>query len=148
MRLRSSRYSSSGRIQRLGEEKISQQRNAVSLKKPTKEEAEELITVDQKQFTPEDDNHIEEMKLKDEIHMKGEDSLTTKETKEAVQQRHSKEVFENKDATKKPNFRDIKQRYLNLQRHQSRLISPPFRNFPPFRKPFLKKSACLELRWS
>ena len=70
MRLRSSRYSSSGRIQRLGEEKISQQRDAVSLKKPTKEEAEELITVDQKQFTPEDDIHKEEMNLKDEIHIR------------------------------------------------------------------------------
>ena len=54
----------------------------------------------------------EEMELKVEIHMKGEDSLTTKETKEAVQQKHSKEVFENKDATKKPNFRNMKQKHL------------------------------------
>ena len=48
MGLISSRYSSSEHIQGLGEEKMSQQRNTVSLKKPTKGEAEEVITVDQK----------------------------------------------------------------------------------------------------
>ena len=70
---------------------MSQNRDAVSVKKPTKEEAEEVTTVDQKQFTPENDIHKEEMNLKDEICMKGENSLTTKETKE---------VFENEDTTK------------------------------------------------
>ena len=36
-------------------------------KQTSKEEAEEVTTVDRKQFTPEDDIHKEEMNLKDEI---------------------------------------------------------------------------------
>ena len=36
-------------------------------KQKSKEKAEEVKTVDEIQFTPEDDNHKEEMNLKDEI---------------------------------------------------------------------------------
>ena len=57
MEVTSSRFLSSGHINRLEEEEYSQQRNAVSLKKPSKEETEELKTVDQKQFTSKNEEH-------------------------------------------------------------------------------------------
>ena len=101
MGLISSRFSSSGHIYRLEEEESSQQRNAVSLKKPSKEETKELKTVDQKQFTSKNEEHKEELALKNENHKENVDSLPTEKTNGAVQQQSSKEGVETIEATKK-----------------------------------------------
>ena len=110
MRLRYSRFPSSGRINKLEEKENSQIRNVVSLKKPSKEVTKELKTVDQKQFTPKNEEHKEEFTLKNANHKEDVDSLPTEKTNEALQQNSSKEGVEIIEATKKSDLRKVDQK--------------------------------------
>ena len=80
-------YSSSGHINELKKEENSQIRNAVSLKKPSKEVTEEIKTVDQNQVTLKNGTHG---KKANENHKEDVNSLPTIKKDEALQQNSSK----------------------------------------------------------
>ena len=72
----------------------------------------DLRKMNQKHLTPKNEEHKEEIKLKDENHKEDVGSLPTEKTNGAVQQKSSKEGVETIEATKKSDLRKIDQKHL------------------------------------